>query len=107
MKQEQPTILVTGGEGYLSSDAVQALPQQGYIETAKEVTGREIETIECDRRPGDPAILVGSGEKAYQILGWEPKYPHLQEMITHAWNWHQKRHGLPKQATSLINSSKY
>ncbi|MEC4892421.1 MAG: UDP-glucose 4-epimerase GalE [Oscillatoria sp. PMC 1051.18] len=73
------------------------------IETAKEVTGNKIETIKCDRRPGDPAILVGSAEKAYQILGWQPEYPHLKEMITHAWNWHQKRHGLP----SLTNSHKY
>ena len=62
------------------------------IETAKQVTGKNIKAIECDRRPGDPPALIGSGDKARQILGWEPKYPDLKDIITHAWNWHQKRH---------------
>ena len=62
------------------------------IETAREITGKEIKVIECDRRPGDPPSLVGSGEKARTILGWNPEYPDLQNIITHAWNWHQKRH---------------
>lgn len=62
------------------------------IETAREITGKEIKAIECDRRPGDPPSLVGSGEKARTILGWNPEYPDLQNIITHAWNWHQKRH---------------
>ncbi len=63
------------------------------IETAREVTGKEIKAVECDRRPGDPPALVGSGEKARQILGWNPQYSDLNAIITHAWNWHQKRHG--------------
>ncbi|MGL6138254.1 MAG: GDP-mannose 4,6-dehydratase, partial [Planktothrix sp.] len=62
------------------------------IETAREITGKEIKVIECDRRPGDPPSLVGSGEKARSILGWNPEYPDLQNIMTHAWNWHQKRH---------------
>ena len=62
------------------------------IETAKQVTGKNIKAIECDRRPGDPPALIGSGDKARQILGWKPKYPDLKDIITHAWNWHQKRH---------------
>ena len=62
------------------------------IETAKQVTGKNIKAIECDRRPGDPPALIGSGDKARQILDWQPKYPDLQDIITHAWKWHQKRH---------------
>ena len=62
------------------------------IETAKQVTAKNIKAIECDRRPGDPPALIGSGDKARKILGWEPKYPDLKDIITHAWNWHQKRH---------------
>lgn len=63
------------------------------IETAREVTGKEIKAIECDRRPGDPPALVGSGAKARQVLGWNPEYADLKSIITHAWNWHLKRHG--------------
>ncbi len=62
------------------------------IQTAKEVTGKNIKAIECDRRPGDPPALIGSSDKARQTLGWEPKYPDIKDIITHAWNWHQKRH---------------
>ncbi|MBD2504195.1 UDP-glucose 4-epimerase GalE [Anabaena azotica] len=62
------------------------------IETAKQVTGKDIKIIERDRRPGDPPILVGSSDKARTQLTWQPQYPNLPEIITHAWQWHQKRH---------------
>jgi UDP-glucose 4-epimerase len=63
------------------------------IETARQVTGKTIKAIECDRRMGDPPILVGSSDRAKKILGWQPQYPDLQAMLVHAWNWHQQRHG--------------
>ncbi len=82
------------------------------IETARKVTGREIKALECDRRPGDPPTLVGSGEKAQKILGWQPQYSSLEEIITHAWQWHQKRHqksfiqrSLKAESISLISST--
>jgi UDP-glucose 4-epimerase len=62
------------------------------IETAKLVTGQPIKVTEGDRRPGDPPILVGSGEKARRILGWQPQYADLKEILLHSWNWHQQRH---------------
>jgi UDP-glucose 4-epimerase len=62
------------------------------IETAKKLTGREIKIEERDRRPGDPPILVGSSDKATKVLGWHPQYPNVNEILTHAWQWHQKRH---------------
>lgn len=63
------------------------------IETAREVTGKEIKAIECDRRPGDPPALVGGAEKAREVLGWNPQYSDLKAILSHAWQWHQKRHG--------------
>lgn len=62
------------------------------IETAKQVTGIDFEFKECDRRPGDAPMLIGSSEKARKILGWQPQYPELKTIVHHAWNWHQKRH---------------
>jgi UDP-glucose 4-epimerase len=62
------------------------------IDTAQEITGKEISIEECPRRVGDPAILIGSSTKARQILGWNPKYADLETIIKHAWNWHQHRH---------------
>ena len=65
---------------------------QQTIATAKKVKGRPIKTIASPRRPGDPPALVGSGEKAKYVLGWQPKYPDLESIITHAWRWHCQRH---------------
>ncbi len=62
------------------------------IETARKITGKEIKAEISDRRAGDPPILVGSGAKARQVLGWQPQYSNLEAIITHAWQWHQKRH---------------
>lgn len=62
------------------------------IDTARQVTDREIKALECPRRPGDPPALVGGSDRARQILGWNPQYADLTQILTHAWNWHQKRH---------------
>ncbi len=62
------------------------------IDAARKITGKEIKSVECDRRAGDPPALVGSGEKAQKILGWQPEYSNLEAIISHAWQWHQKRH---------------
>jgi UDP-glucose 4-epimerase len=63
------------------------------IDSAQTVTGKLIQTIESDRRAGDPAILVGSSLKARELLNWQPKYADLDSILSHAWQWHQKRHG--------------
>ena len=66
---------------------------QQVIEAARAVTGRPIKVVEEARRSGDPPTLVGSSDKATALLGWQPRYPELVDIIAHAWQWHQKRHG--------------
>ncbi len=61
------------------------------IDTARKVTHREIPVVEGARRAGDPAKLIGSAEKAKRVLGWKPKFNHLETIISTAWKWHQKR----------------
>jgi UDP-glucose 4-epimerase len=63
------------------------------IDSATLVTGQKIPTVESDPRPGDPPVLVGSSEKAKNILKWQPQYADLNSILTHAWTWHQVRHG--------------
>jgi UDP-glucose 4-epimerase len=63
------------------------------IETTKKVTGLPLPVQEGERRAGDAPILVGSSEKAQKILDWKPQYGDLEKIITHAWQWHQERHG--------------
>jgi UDP-glucose 4-epimerase len=64
------------------------------IDMAQEITEREIPVQECDRRPGDPPVLIGSSDRARKILSWQPQYPNLSDILSHAWQWHQKRHKL-------------
>ncbi len=61
------------------------------IEVAREVTGHPIPAEKAPRRPGDPARLIGSAEKARNELGWKPQYADLKTIIEHAWIW-QKQH---------------
>jgi UDP-glucose 4-epimerase len=63
------------------------------IESAESVIGKKIPVQFGDRRPGDPPILVGSSDKVKNILNWQPQYDNLTKIISHAWAWHQKRHG--------------
>ncbi|MFD2670382.1 UDP-glucose 4-epimerase GalE [Marinicrinis sediminis] len=58
------------------------------IETAREVTGRDIPARMEDRRAGDPAVLVASSEKARNELGWKPSRTDLREVLASAWEWH-------------------
>jgi UDP-glucose 4-epimerase len=62
------------------------------IDSARRVTGREIAVEECERRPGDPAVLVASSEKIKRELGWQPNFPELDQIIASAWQWHQRRY---------------
>ncbi len=59
------------------------------IEAVRKVTGRDFKVTRTDRRPGDPATLVGSSEKAKQVLGWRPEYGDIETIVEHAWKWHE------------------
>ena len=60
------------------------------VEAAKEITGIDFKVVYDDRRPGDPARLIGSNKKAKELLGWEPKYSDIDTILKTAWKWHQK-----------------
>jgi UDP-glucose 4-epimerase len=62
------------------------------IESARRVTGHPIPAELHPRRPGDPAVLVASSEKAIRELGWKPRYTRLDVIVRTAWVWHQKRY---------------
>lgn len=59
------------------------------IDVTREVTSHPIPALETPRRIGDPPTLIASSDKIQQELGWVPQYPHLQEIIAHAYAWHQ------------------
>jgi UDP-glucose 4-epimerase len=69
-----------GGDGYTVREV---------IDTAREVTGRDIPVRVGARRPGDPAALVATSEKIKRELGWQPQFQDLRVIIESAWNWTQ------------------
>lgn len=60
------------------------------IQGIKEVTGRTVKYKTGPRRPGDPPTLVADGRKAFDVLGWKPKYSDLKTILKHADHWHLK-----------------
>lgn len=60
------------------------------IESVKKVTGEDFKVTETTRREGDPAILIGSSDKARKILEWNPQYTDIDQIVQTAWAWHQK-----------------
>lgn len=76
-----------------ASDAFNLGSGQGFsvkeiIDAAEKVIGQKIKTELGARRPGDPARLIASGEKARKILNWSPRFDDVEKIIATAWNWH-------------------
>ncbi|MBP1890436.1 UDP-glucose 4-epimerase [Clostridium moniliforme] len=59
------------------------------IEIARKVTNHPIPAEVVDRRPGDPAVLIASSEKAMKELNWKPKFNSVETIIETAWNFHK------------------
>ncbi|NDJ84639.1 MAG: UDP-glucose 4-epimerase GalE [Chloroflexi bacterium] len=62
---------------------------QEVVNVARMVTGHPIPADVVARRPGDAPILVASSERVNDELGWQPKFPALEDIIASAWAWHQ------------------
>ena len=60
------------------------------IETVKKVSGKNFKVTEVDRRIGDPPRLTADATKAKNELGWKIEKPDLKEMVSTAWQWHNK-----------------
>ena len=60
------------------------------IDTVKRVSGQDFQVDMGPRRPGDPAQIVASSERARALIGWKPAYDDLTTIVTHALGWEQK-----------------
>ena len=59
------------------------------INSCKKVSGLVVDYSVCDRRLGDPAVLVADSALAAKVLEWKPAYVSLDKIIESAWRWHQ------------------
>jgi UDP-glucose 4-epimerase len=67
----------------------QGFTVQEVVATARAVTGHDIPAVIAPRRAGDPATLVASSDRIREDLDWQPRFPHLKDIIESAWRWHQ------------------
>lgn len=64
------------------------------LETVSRVGGQQVPAEDAPRRPGDPAKLIAGSERIRQDWGWQPRYPELETIVRHAWDWHARHpHG--------------
>jgi len=59
------------------------------IDAVERVTGRTVPWSLAPRRPGDPAVLFASAQKAHAELHWTPQYADLDTIVRTAWDWHR------------------
>jgi UDP-glucose 4-epimerase len=60
------------------------------VAVAEKVAGKSANAVVAPRRPGDPATLIASSDKAKQVLGWTPTRGDLEGIVRSAWDWHRK-----------------
>lgn len=59
------------------------------IEAAEKVTGKKCPVEYGERRAGDPAKLYAANTMAKEVLGWQPKYTKIEDIVATAWRWEQ------------------
>lgn len=82
--------LEPGKEGFYNLGNGDGYSVREVISMCEKITGKKIPAIIKPRRPGDPARLIASAEKAMGELGWKPKFPKLEDIVSTAWSWHQR-----------------
>ena len=56
------------------------------VDAVEKVIGKKLNYDYASRRAGDPAMLTAKALKAKEILGWEPKYTDVEDIIRTVWN---------------------
>ena len=63
------------------------------ITSVEKATGRAVPVREVGRRAGDPPVLVADARQAGERLGWKPRHPELDTIVSHAVRWHARQAG--------------
>jgi UDP-glucose 4-epimerase len=96
LAQAHILALEPGKHGFYNLGNGDGYSVRQVIQTCEKITGTKIPAMEKPRRPGDPPKLVAAADKALRELGWKPKYPKLEHIVSTAWEWHKKNpHGYP------------
>jgi UDP-glucose 4-epimerase len=78
---QSETLNLGNGNGFSVREVIAAVER---------VTGRGLKVIDRPRRAGDPHRLVAHAARARRVLGWEPRFTALDDIVRHAWNWERR-----------------
>ncbi len=96
--------LLKGGESRILNVGIgRGYSVREVVETVEKVTGLAVPLEVKPRHPADPPVLIADGSAAGALLGFEPAYPELDQMVSHAWTWRQKAssaYGCSRSASS-------
>ena len=90
LAQAHILALAAGQQGFFNLGNGDGYSVREVIQMCERVSGKKIPAVEKPRRPGDPPKLVAAADKAKRELGWNPKLPKLEDIVTSAWRWHQR-----------------
>ena len=80
----ESTILNCGyGHGYSVREV---------LDMVGKVNGSPLEIHEEPRRAGDPPQLIADASRIRNVLGWQPKYDDLEQIVTTSLAWEKKLH---------------
>ena len=64
------------------------------LKAIEKVTGLPLPYEASARRPGDVTRLFADGSRAKNVIGFEPVYSDLENIIQTAWNFHRRKWGV-------------
>jgi UDP-glucose-4-epimerase GalE len=81
-------IIETGASGAYNLGTGHPHSVREVIAAVERISGRSVPWSLAPRRPGDPAILFASPQKAHADLHWTPQLPGIDDIVRTAWAWH-------------------
>jgi UDP-glucose 4-epimerase len=90
LAQAHILALQPGKQGFYNLGNGDGYSVRQVIQMCEKVAGVKIPAVEKPRRPGDPPKLVAAAERAIRDLGWKPKYPKIEDIVSTAWAWHKQ-----------------
>ena len=93
LAQAHMLAMQPGRQGFYNLGNGEGYSVREVIQTCERISGKTIPTVEKPRRAGDPPRLVAAAGKAIHELGWQPKFPKLDDIVATAWKWHRAHPG--------------
>jgi len=83
-------LLQGGRSAALNLGTGQGHSVKQIVAAIERLSGRAVPVKEGSRRTGDATTLVADASRAFNVLGWTPKYTTLDDIVATALNWHRK-----------------